>query len=135
MWKDIEIRSRRHVEIIDVTDRVAAACRNLDARDGLVIVICKHTTAGVCVNEGDPKLHQDLERWLESIAPTDREYAHNAVDDNAEAHLRSILLGHNATIPLAEGSLSLGQWQRILFVELDGPRTRELQVGLMPVAG
>ncbi|MGH9195820.1 MAG: YjbQ family protein, partial [Acidimicrobiia bacterium] len=57
------------------------------------------------------------------------------VDDNAEAHLRSILLGHSATIPLTEGSLSLGQWQRILFVELDGPRTRALQVGLMPTAG
>lgn len=135
MWKDIEIRSRRHVEIIDVTDRVGEACRDLDARDGLVVVVCKHTTAGVCVNEGDAKLHQDLERWFESLAPTDREYKHNAVDDNAEAHLRAILLGQSACIPLSGGSLNLGKWQRILFVELDGPRTRELQVGLMPVAG
>jgi len=135
MWKDIEIRSRRRVEIIDITDRVGAACRDLDAVDGLVVVVCKHTTAGVCINEGDTKLHQDLERWLDSLAPADRDYEHNAVDDNADAHLRAILLGHSACVPLSGGSLSLGTWQRILFVELDGPRTRELQVGLMPTAG
>lgn len=135
MWKNIEIRSRRRVEVIDVTDQVGAACRDLEARDGLVVVVCKHTTAGVCVNEGDSRLHQDLERWFESLAPTDGEYEHNAVDDNAEAHLRSMLLGHSACVPFSGGSLNLGKWQRILFVELDGPRNRELQVGLMPVAG
>jgi secondary thiamine-phosphate synthase enzyme len=124
----VSVRSRRRVEVIDITEAVAAACG--PAASGLAVVVVPHTTAGVCLNEAEPQLLADLERWLERTVPTDVPYAHNRIDDNADAHLRAVLLGHCVCVPL-EGGLRLGRWQRILFVELDGPRQREVAVAVV----
>ncbi len=127
-WRTVSVRTRARVQIVDITDRVAEACP-ADA-SGLAVVVCPHTTAGVCVNEAEPHLLADLERWLERLAPADAAYAHNRVDDNADAHLRAILLGHCVCVPL-QGGLRLGRWQRILLVELDGPRQRDVLVAAL----
>jgi secondary thiamine-phosphate synthase enzyme len=123
------------VEIIDVTPQAAALCERVSSRDGFLVIVCAHTTAGVIVNEAEPHLLDDLRAWLERAVPQSGPYAHNRIDDNADAHLRAILLGHSVCLPVEGGRPVLGTWQRILLVELDGPRRRTLRVGVMSVEG
>jgi len=130
MWERLDVSSSRRVEIIDVTPQVTAVCERASARDGLLVIVCTHTTAGLIVNEAEPHLLEDLRAWLERTVPQGGPYAHNRIDDNADAHLRAILLGHSITLPIENGRPVLGTWQRILMVELDGPRRRTLRVGV-----
>jgi secondary thiamine-phosphate synthase enzyme len=132
MWQRLDVSSSRRVDIIDVTPQVIAVCERTSARDGLLVVVCPHTTAGLIVNEGEPQLLDDLRAWLEHAVPEQGAYAHNRIDDNADAHLRAMLLGASVCLPLEGGRPGLGTWQRILLVELDGPRRRTLRVGVWP---
>jgi secondary thiamine-phosphate synthase enzyme len=90
-------------------------------------VFVEHTTAGLSVNEAEPRLLGDIERALTELVP-ESGWDHDEIDDNADAHLRSMLLGRDVTIPVADGTLGLGTWQSILLVECDGPRTRTVTV-------
>lgn len=130
-WQTVEVSTHRRVEVQDITDRLLAGYPIAEARNGLLVAICEHTTAGLCVNEAEPGLMTDIESWLERVAPTTGTFLHNTVDDNADAHLRAILLGHSVCLPVVRGTVGLGRWQRILFVELDGPRTRRVWVKVM----
>ncbi len=130
-WQTIELRTLRRVEVRDITDQVTDLCRASDAPDGLLVVTTEHTTTGLCVNEAEPGLLQDLQAWLDRTVPVAESFAHNRVDDNADAHLRAILLGHSVCVPVVHGTPGLGRWQRILFVELDGPRTRRVRVNVI----
>ncbi|HXF81756.1 MAG TPA: secondary thiamine-phosphate synthase enzyme YjbQ [bacterium] len=129
-WQTLELATSRRVQVLDVTAAVDELCRRSDVRDGLLVVCCEHTTAALCLNEAEPRLLADLEAWLERLVPRGAGYAHDRVDDNADAHLRALLLGHSVVLPVEGGRLRLGAWQRILFVELDGPRARRLRVGV-----
>ncbi len=130
LWQELEVSTRRRVEIRDITEEVAGACRATGVADGLAVVVCEHTTAGLCINEAEPRLLADLVAALERLVPARAAYGHNTIDDNADAHLRAILLGHAVTVPLMAGTVGLGQWQRVLFVELDGPRRRRMRLGV-----
>lgn len=99
-----------------------------DAESGICTVFVRHTTAGVVVNENEHRLLSDIEGFLEEVVPGDGGYHHDTIDDNADAHLRSILLGESVTVPVSAGKLALGTWQSVLFVESDGPRPREVEV-------
>jgi secondary thiamine-phosphate synthase enzyme len=123
----LEVSTGARVDVVDVTDRVREAVPN-DCERGVCTVFVPHTTAGVAVNEHEQGLLEDLEGALESLVPEGDGYAHDRVDDNADAHLRATLLGESASIPVRDGSLALGTWQSVLFVECDGPRTRTLDV-------
>lgn len=130
-WQAVEVSSRRRVEVQDITDLVRAGCPLDDTQTGVLFAICEHTTAGLCLNEAEPGLMKDIEAWVQRIVPSAGSFAHNTVDDNADAHLRAILLGHSVCVPVVQGALGLGRWQRILFVELDGPRSRRVWVKLI----
>ena len=121
-----QVPTSERVEVVDVTDKVAGAIP--DDADGTVTVFVPHTTAGVTINESESGLLADLEHTLERLVPEDGGYAHDRLDGNADAHLRAMLLGSDVTVPVENGILDLGTWQSILFVEGDGPRTRELQI-------
>ena len=123
----IEVETGSRVEAVDVTDRVAEAVPG-DVRRGTCTVFVRHTTAGVAVNEAEGGLLADVEATLEALVPAGAGYEHDAVDDNADAHLRAMLLGASATVPVVEGALVLGTWQSVLLVECDGPRRRRLEV-------
>ncbi len=97
-WQTVEVSTHRRVEVQDITDRLLAGCPIAEARNGLLVAICEHTTAGLCVNEAEPGLMTDIESWLELVAPTTGTFLHNTVDDNADAHLRAILLGHSVCL-------------------------------------
>ena len=124
---DIQIQTGERVDVVDVTDEVAAAVP-ADVARGVCTVFVPHTTAGVVVNENESRLLADLERALDNLVPLDGAYAHDDIDDNAAAHLRAALLGESASVPVVEGDLSLGTWQSVLLVECDGPRRRSLDV-------
>ncbi|MFA1611815.1 secondary thiamine-phosphate synthase enzyme YjbQ [Halobellus rubicundus] len=122
-----QVETGERVDVRDVTAEVAAAVP-ADVERGVCTVFVPHTTAGVVVNENESRLRADLTRALDSIVPRGDGYEHDAIDDNADAHLRAMLLGESVSIPVADGSLDLGTWQSVLFVESDGPRTRSVEV-------
>jgi secondary thiamine-phosphate synthase enzyme len=120
-----DVDTDRRTQVVDVTDRVEDALPG-DA-DGIATVFSRHTTAGVAVNEAEPRLMEDVESSLGALVADDG-WAHDALDGNADAHLRAMLVGPAATVPVTDGALDVGTWQSVLFVECDGPRTRTLEV-------
>lgn len=126
----IEISTTEHVDIVDITTEIADAIPS-GITEGLCTVFVPHTTAGIVVNENEERLLDDLQRRLDHLVPVDEDYAHNTVDDNADAHVRAMLLGESVNVPVVDGELALGQWQSALFVECDGPRTRQVSVTII----
>lgn len=119
----IEVRTKGHVDTVDVSENVHAAVRRSNVREGLCTVAVMHTTAGVFVNENaDPDVQRDLTASLARLVPDDAGYAH--AEGNAPGHIKSVLVGASVTIPIHDGSLDLGTWQGIYVAEFDGPRTR-----------
>lgn len=123
---ELEISTSERVDVVDVTDRIEDAV--LDDADGICHVFVEHTTVGIVVNENERRLVGDIEKFLEQLAPSGAGYAHDAIDDNADAHLRAAVLGESVTLPVRDGRLALGTWQSIMLVECDGPRQRQLTV-------
>lgn len=127
----IDVNTSARVDVIDVTADVATAVPD-DLETGICTVFVPHTTAGVIVNENEHRLFADIEELLERVVPRDEDYAHDEIDDNADAHLRAGLLGESVSVPIVNGELALETWQSVLFVECDGPRTRRLSVTSVP---
>jgi secondary thiamine-phosphate synthase enzyme len=130
----IDVRSRDRIEISDITDRLRTFVSGHGARDGLLHVCTLHTTCGVLINENQDALLADIRVLLETVVPSDAPWRHNDPEHsdcergNADSHLRALLLGHSVTLQVNAGEIVLGQWQRVLMAELDGPRTRTLRV-------
>ncbi len=127
----MDIQTKTRTELIDITDRVRALVKESGIRDGICVISTRHTTSGIIVNENERGLKGDILDMLEALVPVDRNYAHNSIDNNADAHLRAVLLGMSQIIPVEDGHLVLGTWQSIFFVELDGPRNRTVNVKLI----
>jgi secondary thiamine-phosphate synthase enzyme len=138
----ISLTSTRAPEFIDITDQVKALVAESGVRDGLVCVFSRHTTAAVKINEHEPLLLTDMEKFLARIAPPDHYYAHNDFDirtvnmnddecPNGHSHCNHLLLGTSETIPLIGGQLQLGRYQSVFMIELDHPREREVLVQIL----
>ena len=133
----LTVQTEERVELTDVTDRIIALVRASGIREGIVSLWSMHTTFAVFMNESQKALHADIKRLLETMVARDADWMHNDPDHsdcdrfNADAHLRAMLLGHSLTLHVSGGELVLGQWQRVLVAELDGPRARTLRVQLM----
>jgi secondary thiamine-phosphate synthase enzyme len=130
--QDIAFETGRKIEAIDLTDRLAA----LDLSDGFAWISIPHTTGGLILCESDPEMLSDIERVAAELLAPFEPFRHNKNDNpNAAAHLLSSLFGSQLILPVVDGRLSLGTYQRILFVELDGPRQRQARVGSLVAAG
>ena len=130
----IAVRTGGPVQAHDVTEEVRRAVRASGVGQGIVLVSVPHTTCAVCVNENEAGLRADLERLGRQILDPLRArgpFEHDRVDDNARAHLTSLLLGHQTTLPIEAGEPVLGTWQRIFLLELDGPRQRTLNLHIL----
>ena len=134
------IRTEKGPQFIDITERIEQAARESGVSNGFAVVFSMHTTAAIRINENEPALLADMERMLEKIAPCSAEYKHNevahAVSDNGErpnghSHCQHLLLGASEAVPVVDGKLIVGQWQRIFLIELDHGRDREVVVQLM----
>jgi secondary thiamine-phosphate synthase enzyme len=134
----VTLRTQARRQFIDVTELVAERVRRSGIRDGLVLVQSHHTTAAVVVNENEPLLLGDFERLLERLCPSEGPYDHDdlarrldAAEEerpNGVSHCRCLLLGVAQTLHVAGGVLQIGRWQRLLLLELDGPRSRTLSI-------
>ena len=134
------IETDQRVELVDVTNRIMDYVRRSGVREGSVNLWPMHTTCAVFINEFQQALLKDIKAVLERVVARDDDWLHNdpAQSDcdrmNADAHLRALLLGHSLTLQVSGGDVVLGQWQRILMAELDGPRARSLRVQVWGVA-
>lgn len=133
-----ETRKRR--ELVRITDEVAALAAASGIQEGMVLVSAMHITAAVFVNDDEPGLHADIEEWLQRLAPgpsaDDRipgpDYRHHrAGEDNGDAHLKNLLLGHQVIVPITRGRLDLGPWQQVFYYEFDGRRPKRLVLKAM----
>ncbi len=139
-WSEsIELLSTRAPEFIDLTDRVEEIVARSTVTDGLAVVFSRHTTAAITLNEMEPLLLDDMADFLDRLAPRGHEYRHNDFSvrtvnmtpdesPNGHAHCLQLALGASQTIPIRDGRLMLGQWQRVFMVELDHARRREAVV-------
>jgi len=120
-----EVETTERLSVSDITEEVAE--RVPADVNGTVTAFVEHTTAGVTVNEAESRLLEDFEAALSALVD-DSGWKHDQIDDNADSHVRSLLVGPDVTIPVVDGSLQLGTWQSVLFVECDGPRRRTVSV-------
>ena len=127
---EVRIDTERKTQIINVTGEVVGACGRLGISEGILHVGVRHTTCALCVNEDETGLRHDFERLGETLLNPFRGdgYRHDRIDDNAQAHLTSVLLGNSVTLSLKQGKPVLGTWQCILLLEMDGPRPRILDL-------
>ena len=123
------VRTDTRCEMIDITDKVATLVRESGLRDGICHVFVPHTTAALTINENaDPDVPRDILDSLDRVVPLSNRYRH--AEGNAAAHVKASLLGASQTVFVENGRLVLGTWQSLFFCEFDGPRTREVLVGL-----
>ncbi len=116
-------------EVKNVTGKVEEAVENSGIEDGFCLVFCPHTTAGITINEDESGLKKDLLEKFEELVPKRDSYSHNrGHEGNAHAHITDVLTGADHVLPVVGGNLDLGTWQSVLFIEVDGPRNRELEI-------
>jgi secondary thiamine-phosphate synthase enzyme len=128
LW--FETKTRR--ELLPLTDTVERIVARSGVRDGMALVSAMHITAGVFVNDDEPGLHQDIWDWLQELAPQGPDYRHHRTgEDNGDAHLKSLLIHHEVIVPVTEGKLDLGPWQRLFYAEFDGGRRKRVIVKVM----
>jgi secondary thiamine-phosphate synthase enzyme len=129
--------TKQRQEIIDITDHVEAVRAKAGIREGMVLVSAMHISASVFVNDHEPGLWHDILQWLEErVAPWEpARYRHNSGtgEDNAAAHLRSLTIGHEVIVPVTEGRLDFGPWQRVFYGEWDGQRPKRIVIKAMGV--
>ncbi len=119
-------------EIVHITPEVEAIVRRSGVQDGLCFVSPMHITAAIYVNDLEEGLIEDIGKWLEKLAPARPEYRHHQTgEDNADAHLKSLLLHHETTLPVTKGRLDLGRWQRVFYAEFDGQRKKRVIVKVL----
>ncbi len=134
------IDTDERLELVDLTDRVMDYVRTFKIKEGMITLWSMHTTCAVFINEFQKALLSDIRRFLEEMVARDTYYQHNDPDQsdcdrmNADSHLRAMLLGHSLTLQISGGEVVLGQWQRILMAELDGPRSRTLRAQVWGVS-
>ena len=128
------IKTRGFNDVIDITDRISEIVEKSKIKDGLCLISCPGSTAGLTTIEYDPNLLEDFKEFLEKIIPSDRAYRHDRTwgDKNAPSHIRSALIKPFLTVPIEDGKLVLGTWQQITFLDFDNrPRDREIFVKVM----
>ena len=130
LWFTTEDRQ----QILRITDEVAGIVEASGVSDGTVLVSAMHITAGVYVNDWESGLIQDIEGWLEKLAPAGLPYKHHQTgEDNADAHLKRTIVGHQIVVPITGGRLDLGPWEQLFYAEFDGQRRKRVLGKVMGV--
>ena len=133
------VPTTERIELTDLTDRVVAFVHDAGVHEGVASLWSMHTTCALFINEAQRALHADIKRFLEHVVARDLDWMHNDPNQsdcdrmNADSHLRAMLLGHSLTLQITAGEILLGQWQRLLMAELDGPRERSIRIQVMGI--
>jgi secondary thiamine-phosphate synthase enzyme len=119
-------------EFVRITDEIAAIVKTSGVQEGMVLVSAMHITAAVYVNDWEDGLIHDFQVWLEKLAPAGQNYRHHQTgEDNADAHLKRTLMGHQVLLPITAGKLDLGPWEQVFYAEFDGQRRKRVVVKVM----
>ena len=128
----LTFHTRKHREYVHITPQVEAAVQKSGIADGMVLVSAMHITAGIYVNDHEDGLIEDIDAWLETLAPFRQEYQHhNTGEDNGDSHLKALLIHHQVIVPVTKGRLDLGRWQRVFYAEFDGQRDKRVILKVM----
>ncbi len=128
LWFDTTARQ----EFVRITDEVRAIVKASGIVEGMVLVSAMHITAAVYVNDWEDGLIHDFQAWLEKLAPAGLPYRHHQTgEDNADAHLKRTIMGHQVIVPITRGDLDLGPWEQIFYAEFDGQRRKRVIVKVM----
>jgi secondary thiamine-phosphate synthase enzyme len=131
----LTFNTQKRRELIRITDECHTSVRESAMKEGMLLVSAMHITAAVFINDDEPGLHADIEEWLQKLAPgpaaDDSKPGpayrhHHSGEDNGDAHLKNMLLGHQVIVPITEGRLDLGPWQQVFYYEFDGRRPKRL---------
>lgn len=126
----ITIATAKSCQLVDITSQLQAAISEAGISEGLVVVYCPHTTAGITINENaDPDVRVDILQHLDTLIPNSTAFRHS--EGNSPAHIKASLAGSSATVFISDGRLALGTWQGIYLCEFDGPRTRQVWVKII----
>lgn len=126
----LEVVTHHRNEFIDLTPQVREAVSRAKVKRGVLFVFCPHTTAGLTINENaDPAVQKDIQAHLESLVPANKQYSHG--EGNADAHIKSSLMGNSVSLIIEQGNIILGAWQGIYFCEFDGPRRRTIYLKVL----
>jgi secondary thiamine-phosphate synthase enzyme len=124
--------TRKHREYVNITDKVEEAVAKSGIKEGMVLVSAMHITAAIYVNDAESGLIQDIDDWLEQLAPTGPDYRHHRTGEtNGDSHLKSLLIHHEVILPITEGRLDVGPWQAVYYAEFDGQRRKRVIIKVM----
>jgi secondary thiamine-phosphate synthase enzyme len=124
--------TREKREYINITPQVEEAVKASGVQEGMVLVSAMHITAGVYVNDAEDGLIQDIDEWLEHLAPYKATYRHHRTGEtNGDAHLKSMLVHHEVIVPITGGVLDVGPWQQVYYAEFDGRRRKRVVIKVM----
>ena len=128
----LTFRTKRHREYLNITQQVETALKKSGIREGMILVSAMHITASVYVNDAEEGLIQDIDEWLERLAPTGPNYRHHRTgESNGDAHLKNLLMHHQIIIPITDGKLDFGPWQQVYYAEFDGQRSKRVLIKVM----
>ncbi|NCZ95646.1 MAG: YjbQ family protein [Verrucomicrobia bacterium] len=131
--KELTFRTPTRRAFLNITPQVEAALGESGIREGLCLVNAMHITASVFINDDEPGLHEDFEKWLEKLAPEKphSQYRHNGAEDNADAHLKRTIMGREVVVAVTGGRLDFGPWERIFYGEFDGKRAKRVLIKIL----
>jgi secondary thiamine-phosphate synthase enzyme len=128
----LTFRTQQHRQYVNITAEVRAALDKSGIQEGMILVSAMHITAGVWVNDAEDGLLEDIDAWLEKLAPFRKDYRHHHTGEtNGDSHLKSLLVHHQVIVPVTAGKLDLGPWQEVYYAEFDGQRSKRLIIKVM----
>ncbi len=127
----LTFHTRKHREYILITSQIEEIVRKSGVNEGFAFVSAMHITAGVYVNDAESGLLNDIDEWVEKLAPFGDYRHHRTGEDNGDSHLKSLLVGHQIWLPITKGALDLGPWQQVFYAEFDGQRNKRVIVKVM----
>ena len=128
----IWMNTKQRKEIVNITEQIRDIVRKSKIKDGIALVSAMHITASVFVNDEEGGLKQDFFEWLEKLAPFKPEYKHHRTgEDNADAHLKRTIMGHQVILPITNGDLDFGPWEQVFYGEFDGQRRKRIIVKIL----
>jgi secondary thiamine-phosphate synthase enzyme len=129
--EEFEIKSSRRTQVLDITEKIKKIVEKSKIKNGLCLIFTPHATAGLILEEAESGLIEDIENAIQKMFPKGAGYEHDRIDDNTDSHLASGFIGQSRIYPIKNSEIVRGIWQRALFLELDGPRNREIVVTII----
>ncbi len=131
--KELWFNTKKKREYINITPEVEKALKESGIKEGLCLVNAMHITASVYINDDEPGLINDFDRWLEKYAPHEpvKQYEHNIFEDNADAHIKRQIMGREVVVAVTDGKLDFGPWEQIFYGEFDGMRPKRVLIKII----